>query len=351
MRKFLKKIKNKLKQIYINKKIANVKYVHLMFNDKFNKSFVDFLNRNFEKNEHLVLCKRYFKEFAFPDGKNVIEIKSLKGLDFSKVGKVICHSLFDEELVDYLYKKQDILKQKTYWCIWGGDLYNAQRGKEKDFVRKNFKGYLLFADKDKNVLLKNYKNINNKNFFSIEYPLNVDISVIKPTSGVTTVIQINNSCDFTTLEMLDILSKYKDKDIKIMTILSYGQLQYKDQIIKKGKEIFGSKFNYIEDFISPLDYAKYLASIDIFVANQNRQQATANIDMCLYFDKKVFIKSDVSTFDMYTLLGYKIFDTYSIKNNSFEEFSSKVSSSNSEKAKYYTSDLYRKKLWEQVLND
>ena len=161
----MKKIKQKIKLFSCQRKIDSYKYVHIMFNDKFNKPFVDFLNTNFNPKEHLVLCKRWFSEHPFPIGDNVMEIQSLNCFNFNQADKVICHSLFDNELVDYLYSHQDILKQKAYWTIWGGDLYEAPRDEKNDFVRKNFKGYMLFANNDKQILLNKYTNVNSNNFY------------------------------------------------------------------------------------------------------------------------------------------------------------------------------------------
>ena len=333
----------------VNAKIKKAKYVHLMFNDKFNKPFVDFLNRNFNQKEHLILCKNFY-DFPFPEGKNVIELKYLARLKFDKVQKLICHSLFDNEVVEYLYKHPDILKNKAYWVMWGGDLYDAVRDEKNDFVRSNFKGYLLFADDERNILINKYQ-INNGKFFPVEYPLRLDISNIKSSKTDTINIQINNSCDKTIFEMLDILSKYREENIKIFVILSYGDLEYKEKIIEKGKDIFGEKFEYLDKMLPPEEYAKYIAKTDIFIANQNRQQATANIDMFLYFGKKVFIKSDVPTFKMYSSLGYKIYDTYLIGKQTFNDFIKQEENTNTEKAKYYISDEYRKKLWESIFND
>ena len=64
--KIIKSIKNKYKHWRIQQRIDHAKYVHLMFNDKFNKPFVDFLNKHFDHQEHLILCKRWFDNHAFP---------------------------------------------------------------------------------------------------------------------------------------------------------------------------------------------------------------------------------------------------------------------------------------------
>lgn len=89
--KIINKLKGKKKNKNskaINERLHNAKYVHIMHNDKFIKPFVDFLNRNFDKEEHLVLCKRWCKQFSFPEGKNVIEINSLADLKFENVEKI-----------------------------------------------------------------------------------------------------------------------------------------------------------------------------------------------------------------------------------------------------------------------
>jgi len=304
----------------INKKIKKYKYIHLMFNDKFNKPFVDFLNKNFEYKEHLVLCKKWFQEFPFPTGKNVFKIRSFVGLDFSKCEKIICHSLFDKELVDYLYEHQNILKEKAYWTVFGGDLYNAPRDKKNDFVRSNFKGYVTGGDR---AYLQRKYDVLNKNFISAPYIFPITkkmLDNIKKDTHDFIKIQINNSCDFSTLEMLDILLKYKKENIKITTILSYGKLEYKKKIIQKGKNIFGDKFEYVDKFMPPEEYARYLSNIDILILNQNRQQGVGNTYASLYLGNKVFISKKISTFEDFNNSGIKIYATEDIKDLSFEDF-------------------------------
>ena len=316
----IKNIKNYFKEKIINKRIKQYKYVHIMFNDKFNKPFVDFLNQNFNKEDHLVLCKRWFKEFPFPLGENVIEIQTLRGLNFEKCEKVICHSLFDNELVDYLYKNKNILKEKSYWMIFGGDLYDAPRDKKNDFVRENFKGYLTKFDGD--FLAKQYPIIN-KNYYDVNYIFPINLEYLEEQTipkNNCIKIQINNSCDYSTLEILDVLSKFRDENIVIKTILSYGTLEYKDAIIKKGNEIFGNKFEYLDKILTPQEYVKYLAENNILILNQNRQQGIGNVISSLYLGKKCFIKKDVSTNIKLNKIGIHIYDTETISDIDFQTF-------------------------------
>mgnify|MGYP000059736785 FL=1 len=133
-------------------------------------------------------------------------------------------------------------------------------------------------------------------------------------------IQINNSCDKSTLEVLDYLKKYKDENIKIVTILSYGQMDYKEEIIKKGKKIFDDKFTYIDNYLSPEKYSQHLANNDILILNQNRQQGVGNTMASLYLGIKVFIRSEISVYKSLTNDGIKVFDTNNIPALDYNEF-------------------------------
>lgn len=300
--------------------VKQYRFIHIMFNDKFGKAWVDFVNKNFDTEEHLFLCKRWFDEFPFPQGKNVIEIKSLQGLDLSNAEKIFCHSFFDGELVEYLYAHQDILKQKAYWIIWGGDLYEAPRDEKNDFVRANVYAYITGGDRD--IVTKVYGS-GQKRFFSASYifPVNLDmLNSTKKSQREKLVIQINNSSDVSTLEMLDVLAKFKDENIIIKTILSYGNLEFKDEIIKKGKRVFRDKFEYLDKILPPDKYAQHLANIDILILNQNRQQGVGNTQSSLYLGNKVFIRSDVTTYKDFNSCGIKIYDSKEIINLDFNEF-------------------------------
>lgn len=356
LRKLILKIYRKIKLYFINSRynkiIKQYKYVHIMFNDKFNKPFVDFLNTSFNQNEHIILCKRVFNNQPFPVGANVLEIKSLAFLNFSKNKKIICHSLFDNELVKYLYRHKSVLRKKAYWMIWGGDLYEAQRDKKNDFVRKNFKGYISDTDGDCSVAKLKYDS--NPLTFNAGYTFPITKEMLNLTKKEVhdyLQIQINNSCDESTIEMLKILSKYKDENIRITTILSYGSLDFKDSIIQIGKKYFGSKFSYLDKYLSPKDYAQFLAQNDILILNQNRQQGLGNCFSNLALGSKVYIKKEITTFNHFNSRGMVVFDTNEIKNMdyfTFSNYNGDLKLSNMKLASIFFDMPYLKKLWEEV---
>lgn len=302
--------------------LKKCKYVHIMHNDKFIAPFVEFMNRHFNMDEHLFLCMHTCPQFPFPTGKNVVKIRDLRGIKLNRanIKQVICHSLFIPGLVDYLYQHQDILTHKAYWCIWGGDLYNAPRDAVNDFVRKNFYAYIGLMDRE--YALNKYGM--RDNFYGANYIFptlfgNDDVVIQKSEHPIR--IQINNSADDSTLEILDILSKFRDQDIEIYTILSYGKMEYRDQIIARGTELFGDKFHYLDKYLEPDEYKEFVKQNHILILNQNRQQGVGNTILNIQYGNKVFIRGDVSTYKyLNDVDGVKIFDSRKIGDMTFDEF-------------------------------
>ena len=68
------------------------------------------------------------------------------------------------------------------------------------------------------------------------------------------------------------------------------------------------------------EYVNHLASVNIYISNQNRQQGNGNATFIHSLGGKVFLKSDTSVYKKYNSIGMKIFDTYKIKDMNFKEF-------------------------------
>lgn len=320
------KIKNDESQIFKFKKhepeIKKYKYVHLMNNGIHAINIIHFINKYFDNNEHCFVfpCVMFYETQKKLEGVKNVYYCPISNIDVNKNNKVIVHGMFDPSLIKALYKNKNVLN-KTYWFIWGGDLYAAPDSKIDNYVRKNVAGILTSFDKE--VYENKYGKCNS--YYDVTYPHEITENMITQNlkeDGVVH-IQINNSADETTLEMLDILSKFKDEPIKISTILSYvtvGQKDFRLQIIKKGYEIFGTKFHPLIDFIPKEEYVNHLASVDIYISNQNRQQGNGNATFIYSLGGKVFLKNDTSVYKKYNSIGIKIFDTYQIKDLSFQEF-------------------------------
>ncbi|MBO4745991.1 MAG: TDP-N-acetylfucosamine:lipid II N-acetylfucosaminyltransferase [Alphaproteobacteria bacterium] len=339
-------------------KLTGYKFVHLCHNDKFIKPFVDFCNRNFDPKEHVFLCQNCFPQFEYPTGANVIPMRTLYQFDFSSkdIKKIICHSLFVGGIQSFLWKNKKLLKEKCLWMIWGGDLYNAPRDEKNDYIRKNFRGYISDTDGDIGVAIKKYDS-HPAETYDAGYTFPITKEMIKNAKRIEhdyVAIQINNSADDSTLEMLDVLSKFKDENIKIKTILSYGKTEYKEQIIQKGRAIFGDKFEYLDSLMTPADYAQYMAQNDILILNQNRQQGLGNSFATLTLGGKLFIRSEITTYTHFNSKGIKVYDTNEIKDMNFEqlvEYPADIKKANQEKTQMFFEDSYLKNLWRPVFEN
>ena len=130
--------------------------------------------------------------------------------------------------------------------------------------------------------------------------------------------------------------------------LSYGDLNYAKEVIAIGKEIFKDNFIPITDYMDFSEYISLLGTIDIAIFNHNRQQAMGNITTLLGLGKKVYIRTDITSYSYLSDLGINIYDT-----NNFEL--SKLSETNKEQnikiVKEYFSKETLVKQWENIIND
>lgn len=342
----------------LNQNILKSKFVHFVNNDKFIQPYISLINSHFDNNEHIFLCKYQKNYLPFPKGNNVYQIadKDIYILKFAKHNKFIVQSFHDAEILNFLYKNKDVLSRAA-WFLWGGDLYNARRNEIEDTVKKIVPIISCCVEEDYHSAVKVFggKHI----YVKATVPSPIDRTTVlkyqnKSNSRHPIKIQINNSANKTTIEMLNILSKFKDENISISTILSYGDLTYKQEIIEVGTRIFGSKFNYLDKYMSGDDYTKILADNDILVMYQNRQEGLGNIVTSLALGCKCFIRHDISSLSLLKELGLEAFDSREIEKLTFEElkeYSVNIKETNMQNAIKVFDEEYLAKQWNDLFNE
>ena len=361
-----------------------MKYLHIMRNDKFINPFIDFINKNFSKEKNTFFIIDGLESIKVINEKNVewytskgrkikgilkkivlllqLPILYMKLFNYCrKSEKIYLHGLFDPRVTTFLYIFRFFLK-KSSWIIWGGDLYD--QGNKKNFfaqkVDKYVKKYMAFISTlvpDDYLIAEKYYHVRGKyqraiymNPIKLEFLEKIQ-KVIKSNEKIIN-IQIGNSADSTNnhLEILDILKKYKDENIKIYCPLSYGDRKYALEVVKYGKNIFKEKFIEMLDFLNPQKYTEYLGMIDILIFNHNRQQGLGNISALAYLGKKIYIRSDISTWNyLKNDIGLKIFDIKEIQNQEFSDFINNPPNNNKEiiLSTVYSNE-YQKKIWEKI---
>lgn len=359
-----------------------IKHLHIIYNDKFTDDFINFILNNFEVEEHrfIVIGSPDRSEYEISTLTNefvyrIDTLRNLKNILFYhnflyKAERLHFHGLFNGDVIKLLYL-QPWLLNKSNWVIWGGDLYSYNKPKNtwkkklneicRRKVIKKFNEITSFIPGDYKVAKEIYKTKADYNY-AITYNVFAEpsyydklITNYKKSESKTTIFQIGNSADPSNnhIEILNLLIHYKDKDIKIIVPLSYGDQKHKEKVINYGYEKFGDKFNPITDFYELNDYLKLLNKIDVAIFNHERQQGLGNMTKLLRLGKKVYLRSDISSWEYFIDIGAEVYDTLNIKNISFEELSNyptNIKKQNINIIKKIMSDEYRVKLWEEILN-
>ncbi|HCT29441.1 MAG TPA: hypothetical protein DIW31_01610 [Bacteroidales bacterium] len=316
-------------------------FIHIMTSENYyHISYIQLIERNFPTNEHQFI----FRSKSF-NGNNYMSTTLVKTKSnfislflfipkLIKANKIYLHYLpYGNSLPFWLIFS--IFSKKLVWIFWGGDIY-IYREKNKNLKTR-------FYEKCRKIIIRRLKNIGgfltedyelikeiyntNAVYTKVIYPIPVDFSALStnniPKEGKTIHILVGNSADPSNnhFELLNQLSIFKDEDIQLICPLSYGH--YNDYLLKvkeEGFRIFGDKFKPLLELLSTYDYGKILESVDIAVMNHQRQQGLGNLLSVLSLGKKVFVRSDTTSFNFFKAENITIWDTLEIKNLSFESF-------------------------------
>jgi len=301
----------------------------------FNIEFVNFLNRHFASERHQIALLG--SDERINDSKVVFINTKRKGFELIKLmnnsEKIFIHGLFSKELVLLLFGQPWLLK-KSYWVIWGGDLYHYKfrnqtfKSNSYEFLRKkvikNIGNIVTLVEGDYELAKKWYNT--KAKYHEAFYPNQIvfdNLTNINNDKNVNKIIiQIGNSADPSNnhLDILQKLLKFKNNDIELIVPLSYGNTEWAKYVVQKGKELYGDKFKPLVEFLPSAEYAKILSSVDVAIFNHDRQQALGNILALLHAGKKVFIKNDITTWNFLKKKGLTVYNTYDIDKLSFEEF-------------------------------
>jgi len=304
--------------------------LHICVADKFIPDFIKFIGTHFDEKIHeYVIFGGDLKKYQILENKNVwhcdTKSKTLRMLRVMHVAeKIIIHGLFDIRLVRILALTPWLLK-KCYWVMWGGDLYwgrhenipNDNRSwrwqvneESRAFVIKRF-GHFITHIKGDYELAKEWYGAKGQWHECFMYPSNLYKDYpLQPKAHDTINIQVGNSADPSNnhLEVLEKLKAFSDQAIRIYVPLSYGDLEYAETIISYGIENFGEKFVPLTDFMPFDKYLDLLATVDIAVFNHRRQQGMGNATTLLGLGKKIYMRNDVTSWEMFKKLGLTIFN-------------------------------------------
>lgn len=341
---------------YIGKKMRNNKILHCMDAEpKFMQPFIDFVKENFDYSKHKFIIREHFNDMKVNIDSNTIFLpksysKFKRLLIFmyqvNKADKIILHGLFHSDIIYALLLQPWILK-KCYWTMWGGDFYFPEKQSWiKKQVIKKIGHFVTYIKGDYELVQKCY-GARGKYHECFMYLSNLYKEYdIKLKEHTAINIQLGNSSTKTNnhFEILESLIKFKNDDIKIFAPLSYGAEgeEYASSIISKGKELFGEKFIPLTEFMPFEKYLEFLGEIDIAIFAHKRQQAMGNTITLLGLGKKVYMRNDITPWELFRDIDVKVFDVEDIKIDLIDE---QIKKANQQKIKnYFSEENYLKQL-------
>ncbi len=130
-------------------------------------------------------------------------------------------------------------------------------------------------------------------------------------------ILIGNSATTTNnhIDIFDKLRNLKNLNFEFYCPLSYGNKEYAQFVIKRGRIIFKEKFIAINDFLTFSEYNKILSNMDIAIFNNIRSQAAANIFTAVQYRNMIFLNSRSSIFKLFNFLGIEVGSTNDLNLN------------------------------------
>lgn len=346
--------------------------LHILPNDKFVLDFIERMDRVFSRDNHV---------FWIYDDNKYLDKQQMQTLNIKRVfldanvekykkqlckaDRIVLHSMYGN--LDYLKWIYNVMKYygiPFVWIVWGADLYDEYRR------NNSIKGFLKIRPRIREAyrvrIIKNlymvstacdYDNLcawytTKAKHVSAQYSyklINQDMKQSGEDNEKKTVM-VGHSATVTCrhIPTLDMLSRFKGK-IKVVCPLSYpNNDKYIDEVIKKGKSLFGGDFRAITDFMEYEEYVGFLNDVDIGVFNNDRQQGMGNILNLIYLGKKVYLSEDNTISKMFCRPKYNVFSINEIEDGFLTLLNKTEIKTNRDNIIDMTSDETFRKEWERV---
>ncbi|HHV04654.1 MAG TPA: TDP-N-acetylfucosamine:lipid II N-acetylfucosaminyltransferase [Bacteroidales bacterium] len=354
--------------------------VHLLPDSLYSKKFLEVLAINTEAIKHFVLLPENPKyidissplfgslDIACFSRKNRIQRISCLKEYVEKTDKLVAHYLDDNVLLLLLCYPS--LANKVCWVLWGGDLYyrvirphdikSWLREKARERVIPQIPQVGMLVDGDYELLKKWYgfRGKRHELFYPLPSPLGT-YSVDNNMEVEREIkILVGNSADPSNnhKEIFEVLAskKLSEWNIKIICPLSYGDRNYASQIANYGRSLLGERFSPLFDFMSCDKYVAFMGNMNIVIMNHRRQQGLGNILLALSLGKKVYVRSDTTSYAFFKSRNIEVYDTLRIKFQSVEDLltcDASEAKDISSKIKSYFSDENGIRLWKKFFED
>lgn len=316
------------------------RFVHFMSVDSpiFNSVFIQLVNEEMNGEEHLFLIggegtyvtlSKQYKNVVFELDYRLATIRKYDtGHEI-----LVLHSMFLTS-AEFCHLKKEQLK-RLVWCVWGHDLYRMPNNgtlKERFYnwmanrKNSNIRAIVAGFKYDTYEIRRRFGNsvpVYHALYSSGYYKHDIDriIESCKHVDGCTRIMIGHSAFPYLQHEKLfRQLERYKDENILITLVLSYGDETYAARIIKTASSIFGmEKLNIIRNFMNWDEYIQLLGNIDIAIFDFEHQAAFGNLILLSYLKKKIYLSPNGIMYQAFMAEGAEVYSCSDIGKVPFEE--------------------------------
>lgn len=369
----LEKTVRRVQKYLYNEKInfdKNYKYVHVfMQNDfKFNLPLAQEISNDikpFSQKDTLIITPHWNVYYLVKKNSNAFYLPQITAEEINALGRmcdwIFIHALNFQE--DEILNIDREIAPKIIWRTWGHDVidYNKaiKNSSEKNRiklqkVKNRILSFRAIAGENDVDLLNIRKKIGKIDFLFMPYTFKDVVFEKKKKEEKITNILIGHS-GFKSerlIENLEAISHFKDEKICVYLILSYGEEEYIKETEIRAKEIFKDKVHILKEFIKLNDYLILLQSVDVAIMDQIKSAALGNIELLVYFDKKLFLNPNGIIHEAFDLNELPYGNTDEICTMSFGEFSKPVQYDPTKKERIqYRGRKENLELWANLLEE
>lgn len=254
--------------------------------------------------------------------------------------KIVLHGLFNLRIVILLFLQPWLLR-RSYWLLWGGDLYKKQlprnfRWYVSEFFRYpviKYLGYIVAGVPGDFSLVKDWYGTRAAHIECLIYPSNMytEYPVVFQV-GCSLNVQVGNSADPSNnhLEVFEKLEQFRDLNIQVYVPLAYGDDAHRKLVLAEGERRFGDRFKPLLNLLSFSEYLDFLAMVDVAIFAHHRQQAFGNKVTLLGLGKKVVFRKESTLWDVFKKRNVIVYD---FSNFNLERLPAETANHNREQVK------------------
>lgn len=340
--------------------------VNIMLDEKFTAGYIEFFENNFDCKDfkYVILTKhknlRYCEDLKNNKNVEVIYLSIagiLKLTRYILVAKaIILHGMFIKQLTYMIW----ILcaASKSYWIVFGGDLYSDEDGIYK-FIKKKvvkkLRGLIVGLKGDYTVAQNKY-NTNSKRFYCIGPNAMIkkeDYIDFSDIHNENIKIMLGNSADDENRHyfLIDSIKKHINSNTEVYIPLSYGDKAYAENVKNYAKVELGKCARPMMDFMKLEEYVSLLKKIDIVVYAHERQQAFSNTVQLISNGSKLYMSHNSTIYQWLKECGIEVYDINNIDNNFLSILSVEKKKNNADIIRKECSLEEISKRWREVFKD